>query len=500
MKDYETLLQKLEQDIREHISIEHQLKIQCEKFAENIDNLEEEKILLLSQIVRIFNIIILLYLQDDERKEFNEQLKELTKQIDDFLKQKNNFQEIEKNYKIQLENKDQEIIQLNEKIKLLNKNIKNLENKLNNNINEEKKNLIINSNIHINQEELNDHKKFNYSLSQQNFKAVNIKNMKNQSNNNNSSINNKITLYNQNLQNQKKFKFNNKKLLLRNMSANNIDSYNIDNSNKKSLISNYNNKNSSINSINETIGNYIYKLNENESDLNSISRDNSYNLKRTNNNNSKINSNKNNKFKLKLPVNITNNNYNMNKNNVMINLSTNIVSNNIQLEKLKVQQKLVEYRKLIDKKIDELMNNKKRNRNQKKNISPKNYEIYKNASVSSLHVDFTRKHKKKINSISKTNYKYLNKDYFKNLHDKNIILPKKISGNDNKTIIHSNSQKIISFNRIHKKKLNIATKNIKNEKWKFNINNYENDKVDNKIHEQITSKGNDEEKSEDSKH
>ena len=58
MKDYETLLQKLEQDIREHISIEHQLKIQCEKFAENIDNLEEEKILLLSQIVRIF---ILLY-------------------------------------------------------------------------------------------------------------------------------------------------------------------------------------------------------------------------------------------------------------------------------------------------------------------------------------------------------------------------------------------------------------------------------------------------------
>ena len=62
MKDYETLLQKLEQDIREHISIEHQLKIQCEKFAENIDNLEDEKILLLSQIVRIFNIIILIYL------------------------------------------------------------------------------------------------------------------------------------------------------------------------------------------------------------------------------------------------------------------------------------------------------------------------------------------------------------------------------------------------------------------------------------------------------
>ena len=59
---FETLLQKEEEALRQHISVEHQLKIQCEKFAENIDNLEDEKILLLSQIVRIFNIIILIYL------------------------------------------------------------------------------------------------------------------------------------------------------------------------------------------------------------------------------------------------------------------------------------------------------------------------------------------------------------------------------------------------------------------------------------------------------
>ena len=52
VKDYEILLQKLEQNIREHISIEHQLKIQCEKYAEKLDLLEEEKIILLSQIVR----------------------------------------------------------------------------------------------------------------------------------------------------------------------------------------------------------------------------------------------------------------------------------------------------------------------------------------------------------------------------------------------------------------------------------------------------------------
>jgi hypothetical protein len=42
----------LEQNIREHISIEHQLKLQCEKYAETLDTLEDEKIILLSQLVR----------------------------------------------------------------------------------------------------------------------------------------------------------------------------------------------------------------------------------------------------------------------------------------------------------------------------------------------------------------------------------------------------------------------------------------------------------------
>ena len=49
--EYEELLQKEEEAIREHISIEHQLKIQCEKYAEKIDILEDEKDILLSQIV-----------------------------------------------------------------------------------------------------------------------------------------------------------------------------------------------------------------------------------------------------------------------------------------------------------------------------------------------------------------------------------------------------------------------------------------------------------------
>ena len=56
--EYEKLLQKLERNIREHISIDHQLKIQCEKYADTLDNLEDERLVLLAQIVRYFFIII----------------------------------------------------------------------------------------------------------------------------------------------------------------------------------------------------------------------------------------------------------------------------------------------------------------------------------------------------------------------------------------------------------------------------------------------------------
>ena len=50
-REYEILLQKEEQNNREHIGIEHQFRIQCEKYAQELDTLEEEKIVLLIQIV-----------------------------------------------------------------------------------------------------------------------------------------------------------------------------------------------------------------------------------------------------------------------------------------------------------------------------------------------------------------------------------------------------------------------------------------------------------------
>ena len=49
--DYETLLQKEEAAIRQHISYEHQIKIEYEKVLEKIEILELENKLLLYQIV-----------------------------------------------------------------------------------------------------------------------------------------------------------------------------------------------------------------------------------------------------------------------------------------------------------------------------------------------------------------------------------------------------------------------------------------------------------------
>ena len=49
--DYEELLQKEEATIRQHISYEHQIKLEYEKLLEKIEAMEIEKKLLLYQIV-----------------------------------------------------------------------------------------------------------------------------------------------------------------------------------------------------------------------------------------------------------------------------------------------------------------------------------------------------------------------------------------------------------------------------------------------------------------
>ena len=50
--EYETLLQKLEATIRQHISYEHQFKIEYEKLLNNAEVYENERKILLKQIVK----------------------------------------------------------------------------------------------------------------------------------------------------------------------------------------------------------------------------------------------------------------------------------------------------------------------------------------------------------------------------------------------------------------------------------------------------------------
>ena len=110
-REYEILLQKEEKNNREHISVEHQLRIQCEKFAQELDTLEEEKTVLLFQ-----------------KNEFKEKIEKLNKQILELSKSKQNNDKIIESYKLKLNIKDGEINKLKEKNLILNKKIKNFEN------------------------------------------------------------------------------------------------------------------------------------------------------------------------------------------------------------------------------------------------------------------------------------------------------------------------------------------------------------------------------------
>ena len=51
-EDYETLLRKEEKEIRQHINIEHQLKLYIEKLNEKIEKLEKDNFMLQNKLVK----------------------------------------------------------------------------------------------------------------------------------------------------------------------------------------------------------------------------------------------------------------------------------------------------------------------------------------------------------------------------------------------------------------------------------------------------------------
>lgn len=253
-------------------------------------------------------------------------MEQIKKKNEELIKAKDNFDKIIKNYKLQVDQKDDEINKLKEKNLFLNRKLKNLEDKrhikLNNSIENKTETFSF-----LHDQDLSD-------IGRLNNKKLFVKNIK-RNHYNNSSINNNII---------------HKKFLNRNMSLSTINYNQLEyNTN---IIRKSSNKNNSNDSVSFFTNKFDDSLNNNNISRNNISKNSKYSK------GLKID-------KSKIPVNITNNNYNVQKNNVLINL------NNINLEKLKIQKKLAEYRKMIDKKINNLKRGNYNNHKKTKSLLKK---------------------------------------------------------------------------------------------------------------------------------
>ena len=194
------------------------------------------------------------------------------------------------------------------------------------------------------------------------------------------------------------------------------------------------------------------------------------NQKSINNNNNNKNNNSNNKknsnSKTK-SLNITNNTINMNKNNVMINLNANIINTNTPIEKYKVQQKLVEYKRFINKKLNEISKGKKKIKNLPTNIiSNKNPIKLKNNKKDNFSTCIV--HYKRIN-------KYFNKNNKNNNQNERKITPYQSIKNIKLNYYSNSSNKITTIktnnNSSEKNKIDTLIKETKgNYNCSTNIN------------------------------
>ena len=93
-------------------------------------------------------------------------------------------------------------------------------------------------------------------------------------------------------------------------------------------------------------------------------------------------------------------------------------------------------------------------------------------------------------SYAKKEY-YIDKEYYNNIKNTNIIIPRKINACNNESLNNGSSQDKYKIKQIKKNKINIISKN-KDEKEDFNISNNEINNDNKQIFDQITSKGSDE--------
>ena len=450
--EYETLLQKLESALRQHIAYEHQFKIEYEKLLMKSDEINYEKNLLENIIAKL-------------EKE-NKALK------------KN-----EANLKEQIETKEKELIQAQIKLKELRainsaNNFYNNNTNTNNNNNYRTKSYISKSNSSINiykdnltekkdsllNNNINKTTNNNSLLNNMKIKNRYTKIKKNYITNPNITLNN-LTLSLQNIKkmsNSKtkhKKKYNNSTNYFNKKYMNNLTTilFIKEPKNKfkkkernKSLYNNKNNRNmnkSMLDLFPSRNLNYLFNNNNN----NKKYINNNYNI-----NNYNINNNSNKRKKTK-SLNITHNTINMNKNSVLINLNANIINTKTPIENYKVQQKLMEYKKYLNKKLNEFTkknkknvqiipppsnkNYKKINRYFKKNNNKRKISPYQN--VQNIKLNFNSNNSSRKNKTKKNNF-----DFYTNI----ILKPTNILNNVASRSSSTNS----------KSSMNIAKRSNKN--------------------------------------
>ena len=464
---FETLLQKQEESLRQHISVEHQLKIQCEKFAEKFDILESQKMLLINEIVSK-NIFRFIYIQEQQKKRYNETLEEINKQIDSFVKDRD---AMEKEYKTQLINKDSLIVQLQTKIDILTGGKKSLPNPeikrvFISNSSKEKQNINYNNYDFYTKQYMKKDKNqtLDYLSQLAKNKTINIlnnnisiKTIKNYHPNslsiNNNMNENKIPFY----KFQYKYDNNIKPSLEKNNSAPNIHLHNIDvktnNVRKKFFLNNNTKKNKNKNtkiSVKETGIKYLLKDNKDKNTL--AEKENAL-------------YSKSNYKKIIMPYYIVNNNNNQNfEEKLKVNLNTNTINENL-IEKIK-QKNIEEYNRFVNLKLDGMENlNKMRSIRKKKvkscesrkYISPyKKFQKKFNKIMSSTTIDRDRELRRN-NSTFNLIFKNINNEKGdKSNYLKNMILYKKEneSNNNNKIIYNFHLDKA---NNNNSRKINLNT-------------------------------------------
>ena len=488
-EDYETLLRREEAEIRQHISIEHQFRIQFDNLLEKIDELEDDNYFMSQRIVRKYSYyFIYLILQEKQRKKYEYEFKELKSQLHYINEQKEYYKNNEKNLKNKINSKEKEV---NELKSILNTNISiksQITSLLYDGKDEETSKEI--REYEDNRNTLNRKQLRPKSLSKIEKKISSFKNsisrrnmLPNNSNKSYNSNNNSSKFININSKNMNKQKMDYKYKTIANMFVGNSVKRKKNTStiriNKNMIKPSYHSNYHCIHSLREK------KLDKSDSRSSYLRKGNSKSKINIGDelNNSKNKSHLNSNLNKNESDNLTNN-----KNKILINYNTNIINTNVSIEKLTVKQKMKDIRKAIDEKISEITRNKKTNL--RRNISAifeksKNIPIFNEKFKTKREPTFryNRLTNNKINS-DKLEAK-TNKNYNQNKYNSKMIKQQL----QNFTIQHKNKNKKMQKYKAKLKSKSNSMFNIrnsneetdKNTKKAFSIQAYSYKKKDEKV-------------------